>query len=63
MMFLTGCSGITVKVATDCAWYRPNQLDDQSKAWLRDHQPWPLGFVDFLNGVADNNDLAERFCP
>ena len=65
MMSLTGCSyfmnGISVKVETDCIWFKDQQFSDETKAWLA-REPWPDHVREDFDKVADNNDLAKEYC-
>jgi len=62
---LSACSFLTptirVKLATDCTWFESQKFSEETKAWLT-REPWPDYVKQDLDKIADNNDLAERFC-
>lgn len=62
MMCLTACSGIKVSVDTDCMWFEDQSFSDETKLWLREKQPWPDYVRSDFDKVADNNDLAKKYC-
>lgn len=61
LMWLTGCSGIPVKVDVDCAWFDDQSFSEETKAWLL-REPWPEYVREDFDKVADNNDLYKRYC-
>ena len=61
LIFLSACSGIRVKVATDCAWAEEIRFSAKTKIWLEDLD-WPLEAAEDFNQIAIHNDLYERFC-
>ncbi len=65
MTSLSGCSyltsGITVKMGTDCLWFKNQKLSDETIAWLT-REDWPDYVREDLDKIADNNDLAEKYC-
>lgn len=64
-MWLPACSLLTptvrVKLATDCTWFGDQRFTEETKAWLT-REPWPDYVREDLDKVADNNDLAAKFC-
>jgi len=48
-------------VVTDCAWFGDQIFSDETKAWLT-REPWPNYVREDLDKIADNNDLAKKFC-
>lgn len=50
-----------VKLATDCTWFGDQRFTEETKAWLT-REPWPDYVREDLDKVADNNDLAAKFC-
>lgn len=61
LIFLNACSGIRVKVATDCAWAKDIHFSETTKTWLENLE-WPKEAVEDFNQVALHNELYERFC-
>jgi len=60
-LMLSSCTGIRVKVATDCSWAEPIEISDETLDFLVVDDS-PPQVVDELNAIADHNDLYERFC-
>jgi hypothetical protein len=64
--FSASCSLLTptvrVKLATDCTWFADQHFSDETKAVLKDMQPWPKYLNEDLNKIRQNNELAEKFC-
>lgn len=60
-LMLSSCAGIRVKVATDCAWAEPIDISDEVVDYLTEDES-PYDVVDFMNDLADHNDLYDRFC-
>jgi len=60
-LMLSSCTGIRVKVTTDCSWAEPIEISDETLDFLVVDDS-PPQVVDELNAIADHNDLYERFC-
>ena len=60
-LMLSSCTGIRVKVATDCSWAEPIDPSAAIIDYLVADES-PDDVVDFINDIADHDDLYERFC-
>ncbi|MCH8347379.1 MAG: hypothetical protein IH901_02605 [Proteobacteria bacterium] len=61
LTFLSACSGIRVKVATDCAWAEEIRLSSETKEWL-DGLEWPESAFEDFKKIGDHNELYSKFC-
>lgn len=65
MQLSAGCSFLTptvrVKIATDCTWFEDQTMTEETKDWLT-REPWPGHVREDFDRIADNNDLAKKFC-
>jgi len=58
---LGACSGIRVKVATDCVWAEEIKISDQTKTWLEVLE-WPESAYQDFKKIGDHNELYSKFC-
>lgn len=61
LILLSACSGIRVKVATDCAWAEEIRFSEATKTWL-ENQEWPNSALEDFNQIAVHNELFTKFC-
>ena len=63
-MLLSGCGleSLRVKLATDCVWYEPLAMSEETMDWLEGNKPWPQPFFEELKRMGDNEDNYDDFC-
>ena len=75
-MLLIGCAGIRVRVATDCSWAEPIEVDDATADWLEglgyseakvtlleraDWETWPEHITSAVVSILETDNFSPGF--